>query len=223
MAKELKTIPGFSQGVRENSSIRMVKMIQPICPYSQKEYDTTPEGKLVERRSAGQQPNCQRRGGRWWEECEAAGHNPYYRKRIWYSKQDIFETDDTGEQVKTGERTVRHEDEIPNVAQVAAHIRVNSGRGPQFKHDQSGFRYLHEMGFEEVCEYRNCQKPVGYESVYGNYCTKNHAALAGADALQVNVTQIGPGFDQGHEMQIRMRRQEDLQRAAGAIQARPKK
>ena len=216
----LKELPGWSQGVREGSAIRMRKMVQPICPFSQKEYEQTPEGRLIERRSAGVQPNCQKRGGAWWGDCEAAGHDPYNRTRVWYSKRDIFETDADGEQVKTGERTVRHEDKIPNIAQVAAHIRVNSGRGPQYKHDQHGFRFLHEAGFAEVCEMRNCQKPATVETVYGNYCTKGHAALVGADGLGMRVTQLNGQFGQGHEVEIRLKRQQQLEQAASAMQAR---
>lgn len=216
----LKDIPGWSAGVRENASIRMVKMVQPICPFSQKTYDTTPEGRVVERRDEGAQPNCQRAGGQWWIDCEARGHNPYMRKRIWYSKQDIYDTEaSTGEQVKTGERTVRHEDDMPNIAQVAAHIRVNSGRGPEFKHTNHGFRYLAEMGFAEVCEMRNCQKPITVDSVFGKYCSMNHAALCGADGIGTKVTQIPGTFDQGNEIEVRLKRQGQLRQAADAMRA----
>jgi hypothetical protein len=221
MAKELKEIPGWSQGVRDNAAIRMVKMIRPVCLHSQKEYEQTPEGRIIERRTPGQEPNCQTRGGAWWETCEALGHNPYYRKRVWYSKQDVFETDAaTGEQVKTGDRVVRHEDEIPNIKQVPAHVRVNSGRGPQFRHDNRGYRYLPEMGFAEVCEMRNCQKPVKVESLYGKYCSSNHAALCGADALGTNLQYIHGEFEQGKEVDLRMRRNRELREAATAMQVR---
>ena len=215
-----KTIPGFSQGVRENSAIRMKKMVQPICPHSQTKYDTTPEGKLVPRRDAGQQPNCQIRGGQWWKECETLGHDPYNRTRIWYSKEDQFDTDSTGEQVQTGVRTVRHEDKIPNIAQVAAHIRVNSARGPELKKQNAGFRDLVEMGFDPVCEMRNCQKPVEFTSNYGEYCSRNHAALCAADGLGKYVTQIPGLFDQGMEVDVRMKRREQLRVAAEAAGVR---
>ena len=92
--QDLKEIPGWSQNVRDNAAIRMKTMIRPVCPHSQKEYYETPEGKVLERRNPGAEPNCQTRGGQWWVECERLGHNPYFRERKWYSKDDIFETDE---------------------------------------------------------------------------------------------------------------------------------
>lgn len=221
--RSLQQIPGWSQGVRDNASIRMVKLIRPVCPHSQKEYEQTPEGRIIERRTPGAEPNCQSRGGEWWKFCEEQGHNPYFRKRVWYSKQDVFETDAaTGEQVKTGERVVRHEDVMPNVKQVAAHIRINSGRGPEVRKKAYGYKTLTEMGYEEVCEFRNCQKPVKFTSLYGDYCTKNHAALCGADALGTNLQYLNTEFQQGKEIDYRVRRQEQLRTAADAMGVRPK-
>ena len=222
MAKEtLKKIPGFSQGVRDNSSIRMVKMMQPICPYSQFEVDVTPEGRLVPRRDPSpERQNCQKEGPGWWDNCVERGHDPYFRTRVWYSKKDIFETDpETGEQVKTGDRTVRHEEKRPNIAQVAAHMRVNSARGPRLAYANKGFRMLAEFGYADVCQYRNCQHEVKVKNSYGLYCSKKHAALCAADAMGSFVTQIPGRFDEGAEAQIAIKRQKQLQEAAAIAQA----
>ena len=227
MAKELKEMPGWSQGVRENAAIRMVKMIRPICPHSQKEYYETPEGKVLERRNPGQEPNCQSRGGAWWEYCEAQGHNPYFRSRKWYEKIEVSNGDGT-----VDFKTVKHEGSpcstcsgdhlIPNVKQISAHIRINSGRGPDVRHRAYGYRYLPEMGYAEVCEFRNCQKPVKVEGLYGKYCSTNHAALCATDALGSNLQYISPSgeFEQGKEIDLKMRRQRELREAAEASQVR---
>ena len=220
--EELKKLPGFSQGVRDSSSIRMVKMMQPICPYSQFEIDVTPEGKLIPRREPSpERQNCQKEGRGWWDKCVDRGHDPYFRTRVWYSKKDIYEEDpDTGEQVKTGERTVRHEEKKPNIAQVPAHMRVNSGRGPRLSYANKGFRMLKEFGFADVCEYRNCQHEVKVTSSYGKYCSRKHAALSGADAIGTPITQIPGRFDEGMEDQIATKRQRQLQEAAETIQVK---
>ena len=236
MAKQvLKKIPGFSQGVRDNSSIRMVKMMQPICPYSQFEVDVTPEGRLVPRRDPSpERQNCQKEGAGWWDNCVERGHDPYFRTRVWYSKKDIFSdqcstcppepTKDhvhdpaTTEQVKTDERVIRHEEKKPNVAQVAAHMRVNSARGPRLAYANKGFRMLAEFGYADVCQYRNCQHKVKVKSSYGLYCSKKHAALCAADGIGMPITQIPGRFDEGRETQIAVKRQRELQEAAAIAQ-----
>ena len=101
------------------------------------------------------------------------------------------------------------------------HIRINSGRGVDFRRTNHGYKYLSEMDFAEVCEMRNCQKPVRYTSNYGEYCSKNHAALCGADALGTNLQYVHSDFQQGKEIDFRLRRQQQLGQAAEAMQARP--
>ena len=217
--KILSKIPGFSQGIRDNASVRMVKMMQPICPFSQFEIDVTPEGKLVPRREPRpDRQNCQKRGRGWWDYCVEQGHDPYFRTRVWYSKKDLFEEQD-GEQVKTGERTVRHEEKRPNIAQVAAHVRVNSGRGPALSYRNKGFRTLEDFGYAPVCEYRNCQNEVKVTSRMGGYCSMYHAALIGADGAQEFLTQTAAPLNQGGEDKVAIKRQKQLQEAAALIQA----
>src|SRR5687767_4561040 len=114
--KELEKLPGFSQGVRTNSAMRMVKLAAPICPNSQAEYEEGPDGKKrVKDKNPDTAQNCQMEGGEWWIECQEKGHNPYFRTRVWYTKQDTFETDENGDDVLTGTKTIRHELKLPNI------------------------------------------------------------------------------------------------------------
>jgi len=215
--KNLKAIPGFSQGVRPNAAIRMVKLARPICPNSKIEMEVTPEGRIVPKREVDpNRQNCQKLGVGWWEHCEEQGHDPYFTTRVWYSRSDKFELDEaTGEQVKVGERTVRHETKYPNVAQVAAHIRVNSGRGARHAMERKGFKRLTDIGYAEVCQFRNCQKPVTVTSNIGFYCGQEHATLCAADAQSMLITQIpGKDLDLGHEQEIRQKRAKQLLEAA---------
>lgn len=205
--KKLATIPGFSQGVRPGAAARMVKLARPICPNSKVEMERTPEGRMVPKREGNpDRQNCQAAGGAWWIACEEKKHDPYFSTRVWYSKSDTYEEVD-GEQVKTGEKTVRHETRYPNIAQVAAHRRVNSGRGAEFAIARKGFKRLKDIGYEEVCQFRNCQKPVTIRSKFGLYCDREHATLIAADAQGILDYQI-PGYelDLGIETQVQQKK-----------------
>jgi len=222
--QKLKNIPGFSQGVRENAAIRMVKMVRPVCPNSQIEMQTTPEGKLIPKRSnSPDRQNCQKMGFGWWKVCEEKGHNPYFTDRVWYEK--IEEVDEAGEVTKT--RNVRHhgnpcpacnqDHTFPNVVQVAAHIRVNAGQGARFKRDRHGFKRLGELGYAEVCQYRNCQKPITVTSRVGQYCSRQHAALIGADSQNIMLVQLTGRFEAGLEAEAAQRRARGLIEASQFI------
>ena len=186
-AKESLKLPGFSQGVRVNAAARMVTMAQPICPNSKLKMVKDENGKWV--RSEEQLQNCQMAGGQWWKMCEALGHDPYFRTRVWYERQDKLEEQEDGSLLVTGELRIKHEDKRLNVCQVAAHIRVNSGQGVRFKMQNHGFRLLSDFGYEEVCQFRNCQQPVTEagkgKQGYGEYCGVEHLTLAAADAESV--------------------------------------
>jgi len=64
--KELQKLPGFSQGVRVNSSLRMLKMAAPICPNSKIEMERDRDGRLVPKEQGPDRMNCQLGGGEWW-------------------------------------------------------------------------------------------------------------------------------------------------------------
>lgn len=220
-----KKIPGFSVGVRENSAIRMVKLVRPICPNSQKDMTVTPEGRLVPKRGAAgpDRQNCQEMGKGWWEECEARGHNPYFSDRAFIETVEV-EDPDTGE-LRT--KRVKHSGENctqcgqshlhPNVVQVAANMRINSGQGPKFKIDNHGFKRLGAFGYDEVCQYRNCQRPITVSSRVGLYCGRQHAALVGADIQNIPLVQITGRFEAGLEMEAAQRRSRGLIEAAQFI------
>lgn len=177
-------LPGFSIGVRDNAAVRMVKLARPICPNSKLKMVKDENGKWV--RSEEQLANCQLAGGKWWIDCEARGHEPYFSTQTWYEAQDVMEEVEEGVFEVKGTRRIRHRTKRPNVAQVAVSVRVNSGRGARFKIERHGFARLATIGFDEVCQYRNCQKPISDAgkggSRYGDYCSAEHLALIAADA-----------------------------------------
>jgi hypothetical protein len=190
--KDLKEIPGFSQGVRVNAAQRMVKLNRPICPNSKIEHEQDRNGRLVPKEKGPDTQNCQLTGGKWWEQCEALGHNPYFQTRVWYTFEDIIEEDDKGRLIKKGEQAIKHEVTAPNIAQVANTIRINNGRGVQDAMEKKGFRRLTEAGYKEVCQFRNCQKlvaPAGISRKYGSYCSLEHLQLIAADAESIMLTQ----------------------------------
>jgi hypothetical protein len=196
-AAKLEKIPGFSQGVRVNAAQRMLKMNRPVCPNSKVEMEWDRNGKPIAKEKGPDTQNCQMAGGRWWEACEAAGHDPYFMTRKWETKEDILEPEvkdgkPTGRLLKTGEAIIPHESRLPNLAQVAVSIRINNGRGALDAVNQKGFRSLKAAGFEDVCEFRNCQKPktaIGTSRQYGGYCSKEHLQLIAADAESIMLTQ----------------------------------
>ncbi len=198
-AAPLKKIPGFSQGVRVNAAQRMVKLNQPICPLSHIEMEWDSKGRPVPKDVGPQEQNCQRveEGVKWWIDCEARNHDPYFTTRTWYVPQDIIEDEvidgkPTGAVIKTGERLIKHEEKRPNLAQVAVNIRINQGQGAVNKVKNHGFRTLKEAGYADVCEFRNCQKevsPKGISRTYGKYCSLEHLQLIAADQESIMLVQ----------------------------------
>lgn len=192
--KQSEKIPGFSQGVRLNAAQRMIKLNRPICPNSHVEMEWDRNGKPVAKERDPNSQNCQMAGGRWWIDCEAAGHDPYFSTRKWYTTEDIIEADPEreGRFLKTGESLIAHESRLPNLAQVAINIRINNGKGAVEAINNKGFRRLRDAGYEEVCEFRNCQKSVVKTAIsrqYGSYCSKEHLQRIAADAESIMLIQ----------------------------------
>jgi hypothetical protein len=193
-AAKLEKIPGFSQGVRVNAAQRMIKLNRPICPNSKVEMEWDRNGKPVTKERGPDIQNCQMGEGRWWERCEAAGHDPYFQTRKWYTTEDILVPDPNreGRLLKEGESVIPHESRLPNLAQVAVNLRINNGKGAVEAIQNKGFRRLRDAGYEEVCEFRNCQKsviPQATSRQYGSYCSKEHLQLIAADAESIMLTQ----------------------------------
>lgn len=111
----------------------------------------------------------------WWEHCEEAGHNPYFH-------------DERGKS-------------MPNVAQVAQLLRINSGMGVQ-KAKAKGFKLLTEVGYEPVCEYRNCYRPVEVKTVYGDFCSERQAKLIAVDVENIDL-EVHPDLRMDREKQLR--------------------
>jgi hypothetical protein len=183
VTKKKEKLPGFSSGVRANSAVRMVKLARPICPKSKLKMVKDDEGKWTP--AEEQAVNCQLSDEpRWWKQCESLGHEPFFTTRVWYEKQDKLEEIEPGVFEVTGQKRIRHTAKYPNIAQVAQTIRVNSAKGVQFKMERHGFKRLADLGYEEVCQFRNCQKPLsdaGKGGIYGNYCSLEHLSLIAAD------------------------------------------
>lgn len=216
-AKEaLKKLPGFSIGVRKGAALRDVTLAQPICPNSQI------RGKIVngQYEAPDIQPgmeNCQLMGEGWWEYCEAQGHHPYYSTRRIYTTTDVVEEDpSTGELVVTGQRRTVREVEVLNVTQVSPSIQHNSGMGVYRKMKRRGYKRLEDLGYEEVCQYRGCQKPVEYRAQgLGDYCSLEHLNLIAARESEEFLTKAAEetaGLGQGVERAIEKRRREQLQK-----------
>lgn len=201
--KRLKQLPGISQGIRTNASIRMKKLAQPVCPGSKMEFEIDGGGVPRPVPKGLDNPNHQmlyaEYGPGWIEACEADGHDPWHRTVKWYTKEDDLQPildengEPTGKLRKVGEILVPNSLTVPNVAQVPITPRHNNGQGAVLKVKNFGFKRLPEIGYEDVCEYRNCQKSIDPKFAtrdYGSYCSREHLALVVADAEAIILDQV---------------------------------
>jgi hypothetical protein len=208
----LEKLPGYSIGVRENSAQRMINLARPICPFSKITMELDSNGRPA-RKEGISTPNCQLAGKGWWDDCADRGHDPYFTTYKWYTEEDILEPDEQGRLVKTGVHVIPHEQRMPNVAQVAATTRINNGRGPQEAIENKGFKRLRDIGFDEVCQFRNCQKPItpeGTSRKYGLFCSKQHLALIGADYEEVALDQPNVALSGETATKLQKRRERTL-------------
>lgn len=190
-----KKNPYRSMGVNENAALRMVKMVQPLCPIpaagKREEFD-----KLFPEYLG--QVSCQagryRRG--WEKECEAAGHNPYYYTR----RQVVIEPVIGDDGMITGQKQRILETSGPNVNPVALDVGHDSGEAV-IKAIARGFKYMTDLGYEEICQFRACESPVKVKTRFGNYCTERHARLIGARVLKkfLVIEGVGEDFDWARE------------------------
>jgi hypothetical protein len=220
-ATEPKSIPGFSMGVRTNAAVRMVKLAAPICPYSKQEMERTPDGRWVPKLQTSGTLNCQLEGGQWWVKCEERGHDPYYSTRVWYTTKDLWEDDGDGNQVLTGTKTIRHEERRPNIVQCPVGLRYGGANDPYYKirraKERKGRKPLRDIGYDEVCQYRNCQRPVHQRfrsREFGDYCSLEHLQLVAADWRGIKLVQMTGRFELGQENEIKAKRDAQLREAA---------
>jgi hypothetical protein len=206
---EKKTIPGFSQGVRINGQVRTVKLAAPICPNSQQKRNS--DGSI-----AYVGPNCQLEGGQWWLACEARGHNPYFSKRTYYETVDV--TDADGFVIGTKKKPITIE--RPNVVQVQLSRRHHSGQGVTRSMERKGRKRLSDLGYEEVCQYRNCQDPVRVvNSAFGAYCSQSHLMLVAADEQEIFLPQPG-GLEGAHSGKTQQKRDKMLRDSIAGSETR---
>ena len=213
----LKTIPGFSQGVRINSAMRMMKLGAPICPNSKITMLKQPDGTYRPKERGPSDQNCQMEGGQWWLACQERGHNPYFRTVVWYVDEDKYETDKaTGQDVLTGTKRIRHSETFPNIVQVPIARRMHNGQGVVDSMKNKGRVRLSTLGYAEVCQFRNCQKPVdpsAQSMAFGNYCSVEHLSLIAADAQGMFLPQLVGSVDAGLEGRVLSDRRRMLREA----------
>jgi hypothetical protein len=210
--KSLERLPGFSQGVRSTAALRDVTVGQPICPNSQirgrmvnGNYEPPEIGPGME--------NCQLDGAGWWERCEERGHDPYFRTTRIYTTVDIEEVnEETGEVFVTGTKRKVREVRTVNATQVSPNIMHNSGQGLSRKIRLRGYKRLEDLGFQEVCQYRACQKvPILRAAGLGDYCGEEHLNLVAAREEGEYLTRTDVfGLNAGYEQQAERKRQKQL-------------
>lgn len=172
MAKKEKQYEDWgTAAVSELSNIRMDKMVFPKCGPCQREFPVNPRTNHPEKR--------------WWVICEQRGHDPYWEEVPPVTQvQPVYETNELNETIIKGEKLVVVEPSRRrlNIRQVAQNPRINSGRGIDKARHGKGAKYPSELGFANVCNYRNCTKEIKYSyPSYGEFCSRRHAVLVAAD------------------------------------------
>lgn len=179
--KKKESLPQLQIGVRENGNIRTKKLAAPRCPVSDPlspyydEYGTS-----CQTETAGW-PG-------WWKLCEKREHEPYFTIRKKTVEED--DVDDDGYVKGTKKRVITTKK--LNVVQVPIGTRFHSGRGEAISKGLKGRRDLGDFGYNEKCEYRNCELDVKLQSKYGKFCGDRHARLIGADVESV-MLHVKPG------------------------------
>lgn len=222
---DLEKIPGYTQGTRVNSSLRTVTLAQPICPMSKIEMERNDKGDWVPKKGPTDpnRQNCQLAGGAWWKDCMKKGHGemkgvpegygPYFREVVWYVTEDDYDND-TGEMV--GTKRFRRRMVMPNLKQVPIAMRINSGLGPRRAIERKGCIRLGAIGYQEVCQYRNCQNPVDPDCVsqlYGSYCCTQELALIAAEQQGIALIRPSAELQGKDEPKFARERQKQLREA----------
>ncbi len=173
--KEKKqSLPQLQIGVRETSNIRMILLAAPRCPVVSDPNSDKYTGEV----------NCQVETANavgWWNTCENRGHDPYFSTTKRARKVPVFSTVEGEEDIITGYREKVTTTRTLNTVRVPLGTRYNSGRAVQQSIARKGRKTLTEMGYNEKCEFRNCELDATFRSKYGNFCGDRHARLIGAD------------------------------------------
>jgi hypothetical protein len=125
--------------------------------------------------------------------------------------------------VEVSRKRVLRTTDILNTTQVARSIRHDSGIKVGLKMKRSGFKRLQDLGYEEVCQYRACQHPVGLvDATYGEYCSTEHLQLAAADIEEATLYNPANGkTDLGAEKSVNRKRRAQLRNAAQGVVDKP--
>jgi hypothetical protein len=184
-SNELKPYPFHDGQVSENSQIRVIRMVIPLCPI-----DSVPE---IKQRDGTYRPNpnfsgeqnCQQvykfnNMGRWdAQKCEDLGHDPWHTQFRYPIVKEVLDAEgyviDTKVQYRVEKRL--------NIIQVSDNIRHSSGMEVQLAMAR-GCRPLEDFGVASPCEFRNCSQPQRIDTRYGKYCSERHARLVAADKQQ---------------------------------------
>lgn len=118
---------------------------------------------------------------RWWDKCMEKGHDPYITDEEVPVQKKIYEKDEDGDtylkEVRETTKIVPH----LNTTQVSTDAGINDGKGPELFKMTKGFKELSELGYEPLCEMYDCWLKATIGTVYGAYCSKEHARLVGAN------------------------------------------
>jgi len=172
----LKEIPWEKTGVRLSAPSRTVKMIMPVCPESQSDDASGGSG-------------CETTvGGAWWIECEKRGHDPYHQAKVVPHRAPIVREQEDGRQLIVGYDEQVELIRTPRVTQVPAGVRSNSGYLPDRKRFWHGYKMPHELGYKDMCEFRNCYNPnIKYRTKAGDFCDEMQAKMMLADTRHINL------------------------------------
>lgn len=191
----LKPFPFKNMGVNENAIVRMIKMVAPYCPVDDrpmiKKYV---DGRVIDAVNPAYtgEANCQSgaytRG--WEKECESKGHNPYYTTRTHEVLED--DVDENGYIIGSKRKIIK--EQLLNVVQVSLSVRHNSGDEVNSAR-RRGFKFLPELGYEEVCEMRACFTKVHLQTSYGKFCNERHARLVAADYRKLTLVVGSPDME----------------------------
>jgi hypothetical protein len=155
--KDVKVVAGPSLAT-STRVLRTIKMLRPI--HAECQWPRTP---------------------RWWEKCEQAGHDPYFSTDKVEIREPIYDTDEDGDLVQTGEKVKTKLVKHPNITQVPLASHVGDGKAVEVCEREKGFRFMEDMGFAPLCQMYNCWAEAKINTAWGLYCSPMHARLVAAD------------------------------------------
>jgi hypothetical protein len=156
--------PDPRRATRMSAHGREIKMLRPICKTCE---DTAGGTKFM-------------RSG-WWNDCT---HDPYIGYSELQVKENVYETDDDGRKILTGQKTVVHPRGKPNWVSISQDAGINSGRGPDWAL-RRGFIFPQQLrselfprGIKRRCNFRECyQEDLRHYDGVGWFCSPEEAAL----------------------------------------------